>query len=122
VAAVTAYRGGRGGWRLDAGVLWRAAAVQLAAVVAVSLVLAALLPRSFFDDWGSLSGPAAWLACAAVSARVLRLPAGPVLLGALVAGIPSAVAVVLGIHWLGVAMAVAAFPLCAALPFRRGTA
>jgi hypothetical protein len=109
----------RPGRRLDKGVLWRAAAVQVLAVVALSLLLAALLPSSFFEDWGWLSGPLAWLACAAFTARVLGLPVPPALAGAVAAGIPSGIAVLLGVHWLGVALAVGLFALwCGLLPFR----
>lgn len=90
-------------------VLWRSALVQAGAVIAISLILALALPRSFFEEWGWLSGPAAWLACALLTARVLALPRGQVLLGAVLAGIPSAIAVIAGVHWLGVVVAVAAF-------------
>jgi len=44
-----------------------------------------------------------------------------VLLGAVLAGIPSAIAVVAGVHWLGVAIAVVAFAAwCAWLARRPG--
>jgi hypothetical protein len=86
----------------------RAAAIQLALVVWLSLLLALLLPDDFFEDWGWLSGPLAWLGCAWLTAAILRLPGLPVLAGALLAGLPSAVAVVAGVHWLGVVIAVAA--------------
>ena len=49
------------------------------------------------------------VACALLTARVLALPRGQVLLGAVLAGIPSAIAVIAGVHWLGVVVAVAAF-------------
>lgn len=108
---------------MDGSVLWRSAVIQTAAVVAASLALAAVLPDSFFEDWGWLSGPLAWLACAALTATVLGLPRGPVLVGAVLAGIPSAIAVVAGIHWLGVALAVALFALaCAQVAGRPETA
>jgi hypothetical protein len=106
---------------MDVSVLWRSALVQLAAVAALSLALALALPKSFFEDWGWLSGPLAWLACAALTAAVVKLPRGPVLLGALLAGIPSAVAVVAGVHWAGVVIAVACFALwCGRLAGRDG--
>ena len=94
---------------MDRSILWRAAAAQVLLVAATSLLLALALPDSFFDDWGWLAGPAAWLGCAALTAWALRLPVRGVMLGALLAGIPSAVAVLAGVHWLGVAIAVAAF-------------
>ena len=94
---------------MDRSILWRAAIAQVVAVAAVSLLLAVTLPRSFFDDWGWLTGPAAWLGCAALTAWALNLGVRGVLLGAVLAGIPSALAVIAGVHWLGVAVAVAAF-------------
>lgn len=106
---------------MDRSILWRAAAAQLLLVAAVSLVLALALPHSFFEDWGWLTGPAAWLACAAITAWALHLPVGWVMLGAVLAGIPSALAVLAGIHWLGVAIAVAVFAAwCAWLATRHG--
>ena len=102
-------------------ILWKSAIVQLLAVAAVSLVLALLLPKSFFEDWGWLSGPAAWIACSVFTAAVLNLPRGPVVLGAILAGLPSMIAVLIGIHWLGVILAVAFFVVwcayrCAPVP------
>ena len=104
---------------MSTGIFWRAALVQLAAVAALSVVLALALPHSFFDDWGWLAGPGAWLACSALTGRLLRLPIGPTMLGAVLAGIPSALAVVIGVHWLGAAVAVVIFAAwCARLSVR----
>jgi hypothetical protein len=94
---------------MNRSILWRSALVQTVAVVVLSVLLAVLLPHSFFEDWGWLSGPAAWLACAAVTARVLGLDLPRTVLGAALAGIPAAIAVVAGVHWLGVAIAIGAF-------------
>lgn len=91
--------------------LWRAAPLQLAAVALLSLALGLALPEDFFEDWGWITGPAAWMLCAAFTARVLRLPLGAALLGAVLAGLPSLLAVVLGIHWLGALLAVLLFAL-----------
>jgi hypothetical protein len=101
---------------MDRSVLWRAAAVQALSVAVLSVVLALALPHSFFDDWGWLAGPAAWLLCALVTAAALRLPTIRVLVGAVLAGLPSVLAVALGLHWLGAAVAVVLFALwCARL-------
>ncbi|HEX5983237.1 MAG TPA: hypothetical protein VFY69_03425 [Solirubrobacterales bacterium] len=101
---------------MDVSTLWRAALLQLAAVAALSVALAVALPKSFFEDWGWLTGPAAWMLCAALTARVLRLPPGPALLGAALAGLPSLLAVAAGVHWAGAVLAVALFALwCARL-------
>lgn len=102
---------------MDTQILWRAALVQLVAVALVSLLLGLLLPSSFFESWGWLSGPLAWLACATFTARFLYLPTGATLLGAVLAGIPSLLFVVLGAHWLGALVAVGLFAVwCARLP------
>jgi hypothetical protein len=93
--------------------------VQLVAVAALSAVLGLALPHGFFEDWGWLVGPAAWIACAALTAMMLRLPMAPTVLGAVLAGIPSALAVVIGVHWLGIVIAVVLFAAwCARLPSR----
>jgi hypothetical protein len=103
---------------MDSGASFvKAALVQLVAVAALSAVLALLLPHTFFEDWGWLSGPLAWIACAALTAMTLRLPTAPVLLGAVLAGVPSVLAVLLGLHWLGALVAVILFAAwCARLP------
>ena len=100
-------------------IFWRAAAIQLVAVALLSAALGVVLPHSFFEDWGWLAGPASWMACAALTARLLRLPIGPALLGAILAGIPSALFVLIGLHWLGAAVAVLLFAAwCARLAHR----
>ncbi len=104
---------------MDVPTLWRAALVQLAAVAVLSIALAIALPHSFFEDWGWISGPLAWLLCAAFTARVLRLPLNPTLLGAVLAGLPSLLFVLLDAHWAGAIVAVGLFALwCARLPRR----
>jgi len=106
---------------VDVPTLWRAALVQLVAVAVLSVVLALILPHSFFDDWGWIAGPVSWMLCAAFTARVLALPLVPTLIGAALAGLPSIVAVVIGLHWAGAVLAVGLFALwCARLP-RVGT-
>jgi hypothetical protein len=101
---------------MDLPTLWRAALLQLVTVALLSIALALALPRDFFVDWGWIAGPAAWMFCAALTARVLRLPLVPALIGAALAGLPSLLAVVIGVHWAGAALAVALFALwCARL-------
>jgi hypothetical protein len=103
--------------KLDTATLWKAALLQLVAVAVLSIALAAALPRDFFVDWGWIAGPAAWMLCAAFTARVLRLPLVPALTGAVLAGLPSLVAVLLALHWAGAVLAVGLFALwCARLP------
>ena len=108
---------------MDRSILLRAALVQAAAVAVLSVALALALPHSFFEDWGWLAGPGAWMLCALVTARVLRLPLAATLLGAALAGLPSLIAVVIGVHWLGAVVAVGLFALwCARLARDRGLA
>jgi hypothetical protein len=101
---------------MDVPTLWRAALVQLAAVAVLSTILALALPHDFFVDWGWIAGPAAWVLCAACTARLLRLPLVPALIGAVLAGLPSLLAVLFDAHWAGAAVAVGLFALwCARL-------
>ena len=86
---------------MDWKIFWKSALIQLLAVAAVSLVLGALLPKSFFESWGWLSGPTAWLLCAAFTAAILKMDLPRTVLGAALAGLPSVVFVVIGLHWLG---------------------
>ena len=84
---------------MDRSVLWRAALVQALAVAVLSIALALALPHAFFEDWGWLAGPGAWVLCALVTARVVGLPVAGTLVGAALAGLPSLVAVVLFALW-----------------------
>ena len=102
---------------MDSAILWRVTVVQVVTVALLSLLLGLLLPHSFFEDWGWLTGPVAWLLCAWLTARVVGLPEAPVLVRAALAGIASLFFVLVGLHWLGAAVAVAVFALwCARLP------
>src|SRR3954447_8197114 len=102
---------------MSTGLFVRAVVVQLVAVAALSAVLGLALPHGFFEDWGWLVGPAAWLTCAAPTALMLQLPTRPTLIGAALAGTPSPRAVVVGLHWLGAAVAVVLFAIgCSRLP------
>lgn len=96
---------------MDVPTLWRAALLQLVAVAVLSIALALILPHSFFVDWGWISGPLAWMACAAFTARMLRLPLVQTLIGAVLAGLPSLLAVVLALHWEGAVVAIGLFAL-----------
>jgi hypothetical protein len=90
---------------------WRAASIQLLAVLLLAGALGAALPRGFFEDWGWITGPASWLLCAAITSWFVRLPVRLVLLGAVLAGLPSLLAVLLGLHWAGALLAVVLFGL-----------
>jgi hypothetical protein len=97
---------------------WRVALVQLVAVVVLALVLGVVFSHGFFEDWGWLVGPIVWLGCAALTARVVGIDRTFALVGAVLAGLISALAVLIGVHWLGVVVAVGLFAAWCA----RGTA
>ena len=60
---------------------------------------------------------------AVATALILKLPLGATLLGAALAGIPSAVATVAGLHWLGAVLAIVLFALwCGGMSARGLTA
>jgi len=102
---------------MDQAILWRVAVVQILAVFVLSIVLAVVVSHGFFEDWGWLVGPLAWMACAWATARVVGLPETAVLIRAALAGIPSVLFVIVGLHWLGAVVAVAIFAIwCAYLP------
>jgi hypothetical protein len=108
--------------RMDGGLFWRTVGVQAAAVALVSLVLGVALPEDFFEEWGWLAGPGAWMACAALTARLLDIPLRPALLGAALAGLPSLLAVLVGLHWVGALVAVFLFAAWCARIGRREVA
>ncbi len=98
----------------------KALLVQLVLVGVLSVILALALPKSFFEEWGWLTGPLAWVLCAAVTARIAGLPITGTLVGAVLVGLPAIVFVVVGLHWLGTLVAVVLFALwCARLAVDR---
>jgi hypothetical protein len=102
---------------VDSAILWRVAIVQVVAVAALSLLLGLLLPHSFFEELGWLAGPLSWMACAWFTAWVVGLSVAPVLIRAALVGIPSLLFVLVGLHWLGAAVAVGLLAAwCATLP------
>jgi hypothetical protein len=108
---------------MDQSLAIRAAIYQGTFVATLSIALAIALPHSFFEDWGWLAGPGAWMLCALITASLLGLPRGRALLGAALAGLPSLLAVLIGVHWLGAVIAIALFALwCHRLPASRAVA
>jgi hypothetical protein len=95
---------------MDSALFLRAALVQALLVAALFAVLVALpLPDGFFEDYGWISGPVAWTACAAATARILSLPWELALFAAVAGGAAGAV-VGLGFdHTAGLLVAVAVF-------------
>ena len=73
------------------------------------MLVALPLDDDFFEDYGWLTGPIAWLACAAVAARILRLPRELALLAAVAGGVAGALVGVTLNHTAGLVVAVAVF-------------
>jgi hypothetical protein len=99
---------------VDRSILWRAAAVQALAVGALFAVLALALPSDFFEDWGAVTGPLAWIAASLVTARVVGLSLGTVALAAAASGAAAALLGVAVSHAVALPVAIGAFAaLCA---------
>jgi len=95
---------------MDWSRLARAALVQALLVGALFGVLVALpLGDDFFEDYGWISGPIAWIVCSAVTSRILGLPASRALLAAAAGGISGAVVGVALDHTVGLIVAVGVF-------------
>ena len=94
---------------MSSALFWRSLAVQAILVVVASAVLAALLPKEFFEDWGFIAGPLAWIACSLVTARVLSLPTPFVLFAALAGAVAGTIVFIVAGHWAGVVAALLVF-------------
>jgi hypothetical protein len=99
-------------------VFWRVAVVQLVAVALLSLLLALIFSHGFFESWGWLVGPLAWLGCAWLTARIVGLEPEATLVRAMLAGVVSLLAVLIGQHWLGALVAVGLFAYLCAINLR----
>ena len=96
---------------VDRQLALRAGLVQAFGVVLLGLATGLTLSHEFFEDWGWLVGPIAWMLAAANTTAALKLPVARTLLGAALAGIPSGLATVAGQHWLGALLAIVLFAL-----------
>jgi hypothetical protein len=72
---------------LNARLFWKALIVQFIVVAIPFAILGAALDHDFFEDWGWLAGPVIWLACSAVTGRILNLPMTYVLFSAVAGGV-----------------------------------
>jgi hypothetical protein len=107
--ALTTIRG------VDGSILWRAALMQTLAVGVLFLALALALPREFFEDWGAVSGPLAWIAASLFTGRVLGLPLRTVAVASAVSGVAAALLGAAVAHAVSLPVAIGGFAaLCAA--------
>jgi hypothetical protein len=94
---------------VKARLFWTSLAVQAIVLAIPFVVLAVTLDESFFEDWGWLAGPAVWLACSVVTARILSLPLGYVLFSAVAGGVAGAIVFLVASHWAGMAAGLLVF-------------
>ena len=95
---------------MNARLFWKALGVQAAAVAVLSVVLLALpLGDDFFEDWGFIAGPIAWVACTLATARLLSLPLTYALFCAVAGGVAGVIVMLAASHWAGVVAALLTF-------------
>lgn len=95
---------------MDKGLFLRSLGVQALAVGLLFAVLVALpLGDGFFEDYGMVTGPVAWIACSLVTARVLSLPAGLVLFAALAGGVAGGLVALAASHTVGLVISLLVF-------------
>jgi tetrahydromethanopterin S-methyltransferase subunit E len=94
---------------VDRGLFLRALGVQALFVGALFAVLALALPDDFFEDWGALTGPVAWILCTLATAAVLRLPLSYALFCALAGGVAGTLVALVTSHAVGLVVALLVF-------------
>ena len=100
---------------MDSNLFVRAALVQALLVAAVFAILIALpLGDDFFEDYGWITGPLAWIICALVTGRILKLPLDMTLFSAAAGGIAGFLVSLATSHEVGLIVAVAVFGASAA--------
>lgn len=83
--------------------------MQAVVVVIPFAILALTLDHDFFEDWGWLVGPVVWLACSAVSGRILSLPLAYVLFSAVAGGVAGLIVMLATSHTPGLIAALLVF-------------
>jgi hypothetical protein len=94
---------------LNARLFWKALVVQAIVVAIPFAILAIALDHDFFEDWGWLVGPVVWLACSAVTGRVLALPLAYVLFSAVAGGVAGLLVMLAASHVPGLLAALLVF-------------
>jgi hypothetical protein len=94
---------------VNARLFWKSLAVQAVVVLIPFALLGLALDRDFFEDWGWLVGPAVWLACSVLTARLIQLPLGYVLFSALAGGVAGLVVFLATSHLPGMIAALLVF-------------
>ena len=74
-----------------------------------AILIALPLGEDFFEDYGWITGPVAWLGCSVLTARVLDIPVGYALFSAIAAGVCGAIVLVVASHPAGMVVALLVF-------------
>ena len=94
---------------MNARLFWKALIVQFIVVAIPFAILGAALDDDFFEDWGWLVGPVIWLACSAVTGRILTLPLPYVLFSAVAGGVAGLLVMLATSHLPGLLAALLVF-------------
>jgi hypothetical protein len=94
---------------VNARLFWKSLVVQAVVVAIPFAILGVALDRDFFEDWGWAVGPAVWLLCSVVTARVLALPLGYVLFSAIAGGVAGLLVMLATSHLPGMGAALLVF-------------
>jgi hypothetical protein len=94
---------------LNSRLFWKALVVQAVVVAIPFAILGLALDKDFFEDWGWLVGPILWLACSAVTARILSLPLAYALFSAVAGGVAGALVMLATSHLPGLLAALLVF-------------
>jgi hypothetical protein len=94
---------------VNARLFWKSLVVQAVVVAIPFAILGLTLDDDFFEDWGWAAGPVVWLACSAVTARILSLPFGYVLFSAIAGGVAGALVMLATSHLPGMIAALLVF-------------
>jgi hypothetical protein len=109
--------------RMDSALFLRAALAQTLLVGALFALLVALpLGDNFFEDYGWITGPVAWLGCAAIAALILEVPRSLALFAAVAGAVAGAIVGVAFDHTAGLIVGVAIFAASCAGYERSGEA
>ena len=108
-AELTAHAGESSIRFLNAPLFWKALVVQAVVVAVPFAILGLALDDDFFEDWGWLVGPVVWLACSAVTGRILALPLAYVLFSAVAGGVAGLLVMLATSHLPGLLAALLVF-------------
>ena len=95
---------------MDPRLFWKSLIVQALLVGALFGILIALpLGDDFFEDYGFIVGPLAWLVCSVGTARILSVPLAYVLFSAVAAGVCGLIVLLAASHIAGMIVALLVF-------------